>query len=88
MNNFQSIRNDLFQEVEEIQDRERRDIEMQEFAEELDRQNYMRCEIIALWQVCNTACSSYLVVIFSKLLTIDAAWAFIAVFVWYYNTNK
>lgn len=38
MNNFQSIRNDLFHEVGEIQDRERRDQQMVEFAEELDNQ--------------------------------------------------
>ncbi len=42
MNNFQSIRNELFQEVEEIAKRERRDQEMAEFAEELDRQNQLR----------------------------------------------
>ena len=42
MNNFQSIRNDLFEEVKHIHDREQRDTEMEQFAEELAYQNQLR----------------------------------------------
>ena len=42
VNNFQSIRNDLFVEVKEIHDREKRDNEMEQFAEELAYQNQLR----------------------------------------------
>ena len=39
MNNFQSIRADLFKEVKVIHDNVRRDQEMEQFAEELANQN-------------------------------------------------
>ncbi|KAK2189943.1 hypothetical protein NP493_93g04023 [Ridgeia piscesae] len=41
VNNFQSIRNDLFEEVAVLKEQERRDRELAKFAEELDRQNQM-----------------------------------------------
>ena len=47
VNNFQSIRNDLFQEVKGIQDKEKREVEMGQFAEELDRQNNQRYSLFS-----------------------------------------
>ena len=42
VNNFQDIRNELFEEVEEIKEREVRDIQMHEFAVELERQHHIQ----------------------------------------------
>ncbi|KAI0224143.1 Cation channel sperm-associated protein 2 [Lamellibrachia satsuma] len=44
VNNFQSIRNDLFEEVAVLKEQERRDRELAKFAEELDRQNQLKQE--------------------------------------------
>ena len=42
VNNFQGIRNELFVEVKQLRDREQRDLEMAEFARELERQTDMK----------------------------------------------